>query len=99
MLGLLLVAIIRVLAIGSRLLGQVSLHSATLLTHAYDLLIMLPLSVERLLQRRRATAPATAEAVATDADEQSKDQHSSVSERPSRRGRRTGSDDALVASA
>lgn len=98
-LGLLLVAVIRVLAIGSRLLGQVSLHSATLLTHAYDLLIMLPLSVERLLQRRRDAAPVKADAVATAADEQSNDQHSSVSERPSRRSRRTGSDDTLVASA
>ena len=103
-LGLLLVAVIRVLAIGSRLLGQVSLHSATLLTHAYDLLIMLPLSVERVLQRRRAAAPVKAapvkaDVVTTDTDEQSNDQHSTVSERPSRRSRRAGSDDALVASA
>ncbi len=98
-LGLLLVAVIRVLAIGSRFLGQVSLHSATLLTHAYDLLIMLPLSVERLLQRRRNAVPVTADAVTTDTDEHSNDQHSSVSERPSRRSRRTSTDDALVASA
>jgi len=57
-LGLALVAVIRLVTIAARLLGNLAGHSATLLTHAYDLLIMLPLSIERLLSRKREAATA-----------------------------------------
>ncbi|MCB2388204.1 G protein-coupled receptor family protein [Thalassolituus alkanivorans] len=57
-LGLALVAMIRLVAIAARLLGNLAGHSATLLTHAYDLLIMLPLSIERLFSRKRTAATA-----------------------------------------
>ncbi len=57
-LGLALVAVIRLVAIAARLLGNLADHTATLLTHAYDLLIMLPLSIERLFSRKRDTATA-----------------------------------------
>lgn len=55
-LGLVLVAVIRVLAIVSRLSGQLAAKTATVLTHAYDLLIMLPLGLERMVKSLRQQA-------------------------------------------
>ncbi|WP_430461436.1 hypothetical protein ACQUQU_01280 [Thalassolituus sp. LLYu03] len=64
-LGLVLVAVIRVLAIVTRLSGNLALQTSTVLTHAYDLLIMLPLGVERMVKNLRN--PAAAHDNSTDA--------------------------------
>ncbi|MBL36687.1 MAG: hypothetical protein CMI03_17150 [Oceanospirillaceae bacterium] len=60
-LGLLLVAAIRITAIASRALGNLLEHSARLLMHAYDLLIMVPLSIEHLVISLRHRSQSTDE--------------------------------------
>lgn len=101
-LGLLLVAAVRLLAIGSRLLGNVAAHSATLLTHAYDLLIMLPLSLERLLSNIRAdkaehkTTEVAAAVIADRQDSDAEADHSPQPVRKNRRSKSTETDTALA---
>lgn len=63
-LGLLLVAVLRTLAIVSRLSGNLLAQTSVMLTHAYDLLIMLPLSIERLLRRKAVAQQQTTDEIA-----------------------------------
>ncbi|PCI73198.1 MAG: hypothetical protein COB38_01400 [Gammaproteobacteria bacterium] len=53
--GLISVSVLRILRILVRLLGGLSKHFFKLLTHFFDLLIMLPLSVERLVKSQMGT--------------------------------------------
>lgn len=63
-LGLLLVAVLRTLAIVSRLSGNLLAQTSVMLTHAYDLLIMLPLGIERLLRRKAVAQQQTTDEIA-----------------------------------
>lgn len=99
-LGLLLVAVIRVLAIASRSLGNLLGHSATLLTHAYDLLIMLPLSIERLITRRSPAGGSTDEIAAVIPDVEADEEETAArakGRKPRRRVKETDSDAEAVA--
>ncbi len=99
-LGLLLVAVIRVLAIVSRSLGNLLGHTATMLTHAYDLLIMLPLSIERLITRRRRGSESTDEIAAVIPDVAADEEETTTrakGRKPRRRVKETDPDAEVMA--
>jgi len=92
-LGLLLVGAIRAVSVAARALGNLLDHSMKLLMSAYDLLIMIPLSIERLVVSLRSSTEAVADAIpdVTATDEQPA--------RKSRKGRRSKADDDTAAAA
>ncbi|NVK87113.1 MAG: hypothetical protein HWE13_03250 [Gammaproteobacteria bacterium] len=51
--GVLAIAAVRALQVSLRVIGGLVKHIATMLIHAYDLIIMLPVSIERLWKNRR----------------------------------------------
>ncbi|SEO46878.1 hypothetical protein [Aquisalimonas asiatica] len=83
-LGLLVLGVVRVLPVVVRLAGGVASHLSKVLVSLYDLLIMLPLSIERMIAHRRETAHAVDEDD-TDADTPAK---------PKTKRRRRASSDA-----
>lgn len=54
LLGLLAVGLLRVLRLALRILGGAAHHGSQMLIHAYDIFVMLPLSLERLINHWRA---------------------------------------------
>ncbi|MGB0496065.1 MAG: hypothetical protein ACPGJI_06895 [Kangiellaceae bacterium] len=50
--GLLAIGVLRILRISVRMVGGVSKHLFTMFTHLFDLIIMLPLSVEKLIKNQ-----------------------------------------------
>lgn len=66
-LGMIVVGVLRTIAVALRLIGNLASHACKILAHLYDLIIMVPLGVERLI-RHRSTAPELSDAtVATKA--------------------------------
>lgn len=61
LLGLLLEGVLRLLALAMRLIGAVGQQLIKLILHLYDLVIMVPLSLERWLTRSRARKAAAPE--------------------------------------
>lgn len=55
-LGIITVGILRTLRVGLRLIGGLARHACNILGHLYDLVIMVPLGVERLI-KQGTTAP------------------------------------------
>ena len=56
-LGVVAVALLRAVRVGLRIVGGMAAHLSRMLVSLYDLFIMLPLSLERLVRYHRETAP------------------------------------------
>ena len=65
-LGIVFVGLLRTVRVGLRLVGSLGRHACQILAHIYDLIIMVPLGIERLI-RERTTAPKQVKRVANTA--------------------------------
>lgn len=60
-LGIVLVGLLRTLRVGLRLIGSLGRYACQIVGHLYDLVIMVPLGVERLIRQKPGREPGLAE--------------------------------------
>jgi len=82
-LGMIVVGVLRTVAVALRLVGNLANHACKILGHIYDLIIMVPLGIERLI-RHRSTAPELSDASTSAKTKKDTDDAPAVASKPKR---------------